>query len=352
MGNKLLLVGSVPLDTVEDVMRDFGGALGSYLPALPDGEVGERRSWVNRLCYLIFNGHGDLETIRRPQPVDGLEQLLPRRRDEAWQFKVRPGVERVRFGNPGSRLGYARDAVCSFFVFRTLREKGILPPDLRFQISIPMVNSVVRPLYFPDPRDLDRVRPGFEESLAAEIAVILQRIPHADLAIQWDCAWEVQAVAGSPSTAPREAEVATHLPPIGRLSKMIPDAVELGFHFCFGTFGGWPAFAPSTLDSTIDMVNGAIAVAGRRVDWIHIPTLDTADPAFYAPLGRLEAKGARVYLGAIHNMATLEKRVEVARQFLPDFGLAAYCGFGRTPPSELPRILEDHRAALKIAGLA
>ena len=57
MGDKLLLVGSVPLDTVEEVMATFGGALGAYLPAMPDGEVGERRSWVNRLCYLIFNGH-------------------------------------------------------------------------------------------------------------------------------------------------------------------------------------------------------------------------------------------------------------------------------------------------------
>ena len=148
MGDKLLLVGSVPLDTVEEVMQRFGGTLGRYLPALPDGEVGERRSWVNRLCYLIFNGHADLETLRRPKPVDGVEQLLPRTRDESWQFRVRPGVERVRFGNPGSRLGYARDAVSSYFVFRTLREKGIIPADLRFQISIPMVNSVVRPLYF------------------------------------------------------------------------------------------------------------------------------------------------------------------------------------------------------------
>ena len=135
MGNSLLLVGSVPLDTVEEVMRTFGGALAPYLPALPDGEVGERRSWVNRLGYQIFNGHLDLETIRRPKPVDGVEQLLPRGRDDSWQFRVKPGVERVRFGNPGSRLGYARDAINSYFVFRTLREKGVLPrrravPDL------------------------------------------------------------------------------------------------------------------------------------------------------------------------------------------------------------------------------
>ena len=352
MGENLLLVGSVPLDTVEDVMRTFGGALARHLPALPDGEVGERRSWVNRLSYQIFNGHLDLETIKRPKPVDGVEQLLPRSRDDAWQFRVKPGVERVRFGNPGSRLGYARDAVSSYFVFRTLREKGILPDGLRFQISIPMVNSVIRPLHFPDPQDLPRIRPGFEAALAAEVAAIVEKIPHEDLAIQWDCAWELQAVCGAGKDVPQELEVETHARPIGRLSKVIPEDVQLGFHFCFGTFGGWPAFAPDDLARPVELINAAVASAGRRVDWVHIPTLDRVDEKFYAPLRQLDAGGARVYLGAIHTMATLRQRLDVARKFLPEFGLAAYCGFGRTPPGEMPRILQDHLAALEIAGLA
>ena len=350
MGNDLLLVGSVPLDSVEEVMRAFGGTLGRYLPAVPDGEVGERRSWVNRLGYQIFNGHLDLDTIRRPKPIDGVEQLLPRGRDDSWQFRVKPGIERVRFGNPGSRLGYARDAVNSYFVFRTLREKGILPDGMRFQISIPMVHSVIRPLYFPDSADLARVRPGFEAALAAEVAVIVEKIPHGDLAIQWDCAWELQAVCGAGKMVPSELEVATHAPPIARLSNVIPDNVALGFHYCFGTFGGWPAFAPDDLGKPVELINAANAAIDRRIDWIHIPTLDRTDDAFYAPLAKLNAKNARVYLGAVHTMATLPQRVAAARKFLPDFGLAAYCGFGRTPPGEMPRILQDHLDAAKIAG--
>ncbi len=332
MGSDLLLVGSVPLDTVEQVMRAFGGPLGPHLPALPDGEVGERRSWVNRLCYQIFNGHADLETLQRPRPVDGREQLLPRSRDEFWRFRVRPGVATVRFGNPGSRLGYARDAVSAHFVLKTLREKGVLPAGLRLQVSIPMVNSVVRPLYFPDAEDLDRVRPGFEELLAAELDAIFARIPHEDLAIQWDCAWETQAVSGAAGPYPREAEIATHVAPIGRLSRRVPEQVALGFHFCFGTFGGWPAFAPETLGPTVALANAAVAAAGRRVDWLHIPTLDRSDDAFYAPLDGLAPAGARVYLGAIHHMDTLDSRLAAARRHLPSFGLGAYCGFGRTPP--------------------
>ncbi|OGA29281.1 MAG: hypothetical protein A3I01_15425 [Betaproteobacteria bacterium RIFCSPLOWO2_02_FULL_65_24] len=350
MGRDLLLVGSIPLDTVEDVMRMFGAHLGDYLPAMPDGEVGERRSWVNRFCYQLFNGHADLETLRRPPSIDGVEQLLPSRREESWQFRVRPGVANVRFGLPGLRLGYARDATNSYFIFRTLREQGVLPADLRFQISIPMVNSVVRPLYFPDPADLDKVRPGFEEALAAELAVIVRRIPARDLAIQWDCAWELSAVYGASNVAGKEAELETHVAPIRRLSAMLPPDAALGFHFCFGTFGGWPAFAPSDLGRAVDLINAAVVAAGRRTDWIHIPTLNRTDSAFYAPLARLNTGGARVYLGMIHSMDTIAQRLSTVRAFVQDFGLAAYCGFGRMPPEQLPQVLEDHLKAVAIAG--
>jgi hypothetical protein len=352
VGNQLLLVGSVPLDTVEEVMRTFGGPLGRYLPALPDGEVGERRSWVNRFGYLLFNGHADLETLRRPPNIDGVEQLLPTKRAEGWQFKVRPGVDRVRFGLPGLRLGYARDATNSYFVFRTLREQGVLPADLRFQVSIPMINSVVRPLYFPEPGDIDKVRPGFEEALAAEIAVIVRRIPAKDLAIQWDLAGELLSVYGQPGNPPSESLIETHVAPVKRLSALLPNDVALGFHFCFGTFGGWPAFAPADLGRAVELINASVAAAGRRTDWIHIPTLDRTDDTFYAPLARLQGGNARIYLGMIHSMPSFRERLAVVRKFVADFGLGAYCGFGRTPPEKLAQVLDDHIKAVEMLKAA
>ena len=42
MTQELLLVGSIPLETAEEVFRVFGGALGVWLPYIPDGEIGER----------------------------------------------------------------------------------------------------------------------------------------------------------------------------------------------------------------------------------------------------------------------------------------------------------------------
>ena len=42
MAKELLLVGSIPSETAEEVFRVFGGALGRSLPYIPDGEIGER----------------------------------------------------------------------------------------------------------------------------------------------------------------------------------------------------------------------------------------------------------------------------------------------------------------------
>jgi hypothetical protein len=350
MGQELLLVGSVPLKTVEDVMRTFGGALGRYLPALPDGEVGERRSWVLRLSYQVFNGHIDLDTIKRPARVNGVERLMPSGRDDVWQFKVKEGVDIVRFGNPGYRLGYAKDAVNSYFVFKTLRERGELPTGLRFQIAMPMVNSVIRALTFPVRGDLEKIRPGYEEAIGAELDAIFDAIPAEDLAIQWDMAWETAAVYDGLDGYPAEREIETHVAPVRRLSAKIPEKAALGFHFCFGTFGGWPRFAPADLGRAVELTNGAVEAAGRSVDWVHIPTLDRTDDAFYAPLAKLDVRGARVYLGMIHSMASLPERLAIVRKFINEFGLAAYCGFGRHKPEEMPDVLADHLTALKLAG--
>ena len=119
---------------------------------------------------------------------------------------------------------------------------------------------------------------------------------------------------------------------------------------CFGTLGGWPRFSPDNLGQTVALANATIAATGRRVDWIHLPLLDRDDDAFFAPLAGLAPRGPRVYLGAIHNMDGFKKRVAAARKFLPEFGVGAYCGLGRTPPSEVPRILAEHVQAMESAA--
>ena len=49
-------------------------------------------------------------------------------------------------------------------------------------------------------------------------------------------------------------------------------------------------------------------------------------------------------------MGTFAQRIAAARKYLPEFGLGAYCGFGRLPPAELPAVLADHLKAVELAA--
>lgn len=337
MSQDLLLVGSIPLETAKQVFESFGKPLGPHLACLPDGEVGLRRHWISRVHFQVFALHPDIEVLQRPRPDGGVERLNPHDVSDSWRFRVKPAVARIRFGEPGWRLGFARDAVNSYEIFSALKAQGVLAPHLRFQVSIPMVHSAAPQRVFDDARSCELVRAGYAEALQLELGKILEHIPYRELALQWDCAAELQ-LAYQGQAAQQLAQVA--------VSKMIPEDVALGFHLCFGTLGGWPRFAPEDLGAAVELANGFFEAAGRRVDWMHIPVLPTSDERFFAPLKDLKAGKARVYLGMIHNMAGFEARMQAAKRFLPEFGLGAFCGFGRMAPSEMPRILEEHLDAL------
>ena len=75
MAGHLLLVGSIPLDTVEQVFRRVGEPLGSHLAYMPAGEVGDRRYWIDGIAYGVLNGHPEIETLQRPAPDEnGVER--------------------------------------------------------------------------------------------------------------------------------------------------------------------------------------------------------------------------------------------------------------------------------------
>ena len=87
-------------------------------------------------------------------------------------------------------------------------------------------------------------------------------------------------------------------------------------------------------------------VAGRRAE--SRPSISKA--LFDRYLRRYRTVGESLaipwyFIGAIHNMERFQQRVALARKYLPEFGLAAYCGFGRSPVTALPGILADHMKA-------
>ena len=131
-----------------DAGRDGGGcvpivfrspAVGNDVSFLPDGEVGERRQFIMHLARRLYLAHPDIALVNRPAPVgDARDVLRASSFSDNWRFEVKPEIDRIRFGEPGWRLGYAESAINSYFVFKTLREKGIIPQDVRFQITLPL----------------------------------------------------------------------------------------------------------------------------------------------------------------------------------------------------------------------
>ena len=255
----------------------------------------------------------------------------------------------MRFGDPGWRLGYARDALNSYFVFKTLKEKGVLAKHLRFQVSVPMVNSVLPPRIFPDQNDLAKIRPGLlrpRSALSSTPSSTTSRIT----------SWRSSGIAQRRSKTPTARCRAIRL--MARSS-----AISVRFAHYRRTS---PRMSLSAITSVLArsadgrVLRRTISASGeacqRRGRGLGTqggldPSagLDRHDDGFFAPLKTLEPQGARVYLGMVHNMAGFKARLETARKFLPSFGLGAYCGFGRMPNSALPQVLRDHLDAAEIA---
>lgn len=343
----LMLVGSLPFADAESTFRWARDAkLADELLFLPDGEPGERAYWITGQGYRTFNGHPDIETVGRPDRINGVENWRPQRASEdQWSFRVKEHVEHVQFGDAGWRLGYARDAINSYFVFKTLKSAGAIPRDLRFQVCLPMPLSTCLVMFRSNQNDLKKIVPGFAEALAAEIKRIVEFIPASELAIQFDSTAEAQALTDATAA---EMTLGT----IDVLFQAVLPEALLGVHFCHGSLPPNTFFMrrPSDLSVLVNAMN-IISSSTRRVDYIHFPILDHQDSSYYAPLEKLHFTGPRWYLGVIHGMGDLvdfKQRLSFARRFIPEFGIAAPCGFGRFDFDRLQRIAEEHLLALKI----
>ena len=316
---------------------------------MPDGEVGPRRHWISRIHYQVLSGHPELEAVRRPQPENGVERLFPRNAADSWLFKVKDGVKQVRFGDPGWRLGYARDAINSYFVFKTLRGQGVLAKHLRFQVSLHRSIAPCRRGSFRTPPmspGSGLASPTRWRRSSARLSANSERRSGDPMGLCDRGAGCLRR--GSWLFRRRRHRAQRRAVPQALAAHSREGAAWLSLLFRHA--GRLAAFAPADLSATVALANAVVELSGRRVDWIHIPVLDNVGDAFFAPLKELRPRGARVYLGVIHHMDGFKDRVAAARKYLPDFGVAAYCGFGRIPPSDMPAVLQEHQQAINAAG--
>src|SRR5947209_16910670 len=97
--------------------------------ALPDGETGPRRAWVGYERERLVRPHPDVEVVQETESPSG----IPRHAYETPVFKIRAGVSELHW-DTWPRID---DALASYRAFRSLREAGVIPAGIRFQVGLP-----------------------------------------------------------------------------------------------------------------------------------------------------------------------------------------------------------------------
>jgi hypothetical protein len=257
-------------------------------------------------------------------------------------------AQEIRFGE----LGYVREARASYLDFVAARDNGVLPPNLRFQVSLPTPFAVVTP--FVTEATQPAVLPAYEAAMLYEVAALCEAIPHCDLAIQWDVCvemvmWDGQWRGGRQFPGMDKVFADN----FARLAAAVPAEVELGFHLCYGDLDARHFIEPDDATKMVEVANLIAASVARPVAWLHMPVpIARDDDAFFAPLRDLRlAADSELYLGLVHaadGVTGTLRRIATARKFAAPrpFGIASECGIarGRTP-AVVKNILEVHADA-------
>jgi hypothetical protein len=320
------LVGSVGLDTVEEVFETAGRYFGSRIKRIPDGEPGGRRMWTSwQYPLLRTNAYLEVASDRPPVPQTGFRLM-----------RIAKGVrpDEVEFGE----LGYAREARSSYLDLAAAREKGLFPKAVKLQVSLPTPYAVVSRLVIPE--DMPAVLAAYEKAMLREVDMVCRTLPHEGIAIQWDVCFEMLQWDGRFAPLPvypgMEKDFAANF---AQLSEPVPDDVELGFHLCYGNLDGKHFVEPQDATKMVELANLIAKSVPRPIAFMHMPVpIQRDDDAFFAPLKKLKlSPRTELYLGLVHHQDGVEgtkRRMAAAGKFVKEFGIAAECGVARgcTPP--------------------
>ena len=344
VNSELLLVGSLPADSAESALRSAGRLFGDLVFALPDGETGPRAAWIGYEGQTLVGPNEGVVTV----PGSGPSVAMPRHLWDVPSSAIKPGVTELRFAS-WRRID---DAIESYALFTKLRADGVIPSGVRFQVCLPFPASAMNTFKANYAHDYPIAARAFEELVARELPRLTAAIPPADLAIQWDLAFEVQELEGVIPWAP-EGAWERFAGPVSRLTRLIPEDTLVGYHLCYGTFPEWPMYEARDMGLLVRMANFAVANSGRQVDWLHLAgprLLRSEDRSFFRPLMDLDPRDARVFLGIvlpIDGAAGLQRRATTASRYISDFGVAMYCGFARQPGEDPAETMRDHAEVVR-----
>ena len=328
------LVGSVPLKSEEEVFSKACHELRGRLYSIPDGETGIRdffAYWQKSMFPAEI--HGPFFRDSEP-PADQVFQ---------------PSLDNIR------PTQYDVAAVASYKKFCHMRDLGIIPRGIRFQVCLPGVLSVI--YSHVDQKYMAQATPIYEQRLIHDLYQLQGLIPAEDLAIQFDLAFEFGIIEYSrgnldfPPVQPywsKNGDVLLDvLQRVSISAKEVKQEVSLGFHLCYGDMEHKHFMEPRDAGLLVEVANGLVRqlTETHSISWIHMPVpKNRTDAAYYEPLKQLAlGPDTKLYLGLVHAQdkeGTLE-RIRTAQSVCgKPFGVATECGMGRTPVNEIDSIFE------------
>ncbi len=333
----VLLVGSFPYSTAGETLAVSGPALRGVVQRLTDGEP---QGWTT------FPGKfmGEVDAL---EPDEDFTQLINRRIPH---YRVKKGYtsQQIHF----KPAGYAEIVRNSYAIFRQLKQDGKIAEGVRFQQSLPTPFGVMAQYIR---KDIETVLPSYEKTLFGELRQICSIVPLHELAIQWDIAVEV--VGGLERHFP---DLLDRFPMeqlaafTARAADQVPEPAEMGLHFCYGNPGGKHIIEPRDLGTVVPFCNEIVSRIRRDVTWVHMPVpIERDDKPYFATLAdlRLPPK-TEFYLGLVHLRDGLtggRRRIEAAKNFRKDFGVATECGFRYATPDSVPALLELHQQLARVS---
>lgn len=327
------LVGGLAAPTAEEAMRQTSAILGRHLTRLTDGETGARSQWIGWQIDKLLA----LPGIRMGEPQINHETGNA-------DYSVFPGLD-VDPGTsiPPRTLGYADAAIDSYRVFQALRAEGVIPADVRFQVSVPTPYAVA--VTWVSPSSQAAFFDTYKAALLDEIADICGAIPLEDLAIQWDVAVEIGVLEGVFRPTAELATPERGTTELRACVDAVPDPAAVGLHLCYGDYKHRHFKAPTDLSLPVRIANAVAATS--KLDFIHMPVdRDTGlEPGYFAPLADLRVGDAELALGVIdyeNDSARIDALVAAAaRSTDRPFAVATECGMSRLGERGESVTLED-----------
>jgi hypothetical protein len=339
-------VGSVPLPDAETVFRTLSAAAGPHLKRLPDGETGIRKTWIRFL-----------QDVLAENPAIEMAQDVPPFKFVQWDGKLIREIPRLRL-KPGAKpdpvrfkTGYAEMAIESWRLFDRLQQAGVVPPGVKFQISLP---TPIAPTYNNMvPADRPALLPALTQHMIGEVAAIARAMPNDRIAVQWDVCQEVLAWEGYYEPGPVDVRTET-IAVLTEIGDAVPAAIELGYHLCYGSPADEHLVQPKNTEIMVEIVNRVTAGVRRPIQFFHLPVpKPRTDDAYFAPLEKLTLRPeTELYLGLVHHddEAGNAARLSAARRHVRVDGVATECGMARGDPARLPGLLAAHAKTAELGG--